>query len=250
MTENTVEFDGQQLTRGDLLYEGKAKQVFATNDPSIIWLHYMDQVTALNGKVKEEYSGKGELNSSISNLLFTYLSDQGLQHHWLGSISATDELVKKVDIIPLEVVTRNYTAGHFVSRFGVEPMQQLSPRVQELYYKSDELDDPFMNDSQAVSLLFASEADLKTVYGLADQVNELLVALFNKIDITLIDYKLEFGRLADGQIILADELSPDNMRLVDQKTGKSLDKDVFRQKQGDLRVGYQDVLQRLQDALK
>ncbi|CAK1240432.1 phosphoribosylaminoimidazolesuccinocarboxamide synthase [Fructobacillus evanidus] len=250
MTENTVEFNGQQLTRGDLLYEGKAKQVFATNDPAIIWMHYMDQVTALNGKVKEEYSGKGELNSSISNLLFTYLSDQGLQHHWLGSISATDELVKKVDIIPLEVVTRNYTAGHFVSRFGVEPMQKLSPRVQELYYKSDELDDPFMNDSQAVSLKFASEADLKTVYGLADQVNELLVALFNKIDITLIDYKLEFGRLADGQIILADELSPDNMRLVDQKTGKSLDKDVFRQKQGDLRVGYQDVLQRLQDALK
>lgn len=250
MIENTVEFDGQQLTRGDLLYEGKAKQVFATNDPAIIWMHYMDQVTALNGKVKEEYSGKGKLNSNISNLLFTYLSNQGLQHHWLGSISATDELVKKVDIIPLEVVTRNYTAGHFVSRFGVEPMQKLSPRVQELYYKSDELDDPFMNDSQAVSLRFASEADLKTVYGLADRVNELLVALFNKVDITLLDYKLEFGRLADGQIILADELSPDNMRLVDQKTGKSLDKDVFRQKQGDLRVGYQDVLARLQGALK
>ncbi|GAP03272.1 phosphoribosylaminoimidazole-succinocarboxamide synthase [Fructobacillus pseudoficulneus] len=250
MTDNAVEFNGQTITKGDLLYEGKAKQVFATSDPAILWMHYMDQVTALNGKVKEEYAGKGQLNSNISNRLFTYLASKGVTHHWLGSVSATDELVKKVDIIPLEVVTRNYTAGHFVSRFGVEPMQKLTPRVQELYYKSDELDDPFMNQSQAISLGFASEADLKTIFALADEVNELLVALFEQIDITLIDYKLEFGRLADGQIILADELSPDNMRLVDQKTGKSLDKDVFRQKQGDLRVGYQDVLERLEDVLK
>ncbi|GAO99493.1 phosphoribosylaminoimidazolesuccinocarboxamide synthase [Fructobacillus ficulneus] len=250
MTEESVEFAGQTITRAELIYEGKAKQVFATNDPTIIWMHYMDQVTALNGKVKEEYAGKGALNSRISNLLFTYLADQGINHHWLGSVSETDELVKKVAIIPLEVVTRNYTAGHFVSRFGVKAHEKLEPRVQELYYKSDELDDPFMNDSQAISLGFASRQDLSTVYALADQVNELLVAIFNKINITLVDYKLEFGRLADGQIILADELSPDNMRLLDKETGKSLDKDVFRQKQGDLRLGYQDVLNRLEESLK
>ncbi|WEV53939.1 phosphoribosylaminoimidazolesuccinocarboxamide synthase [Leuconostocaceae bacterium ESL0723] len=250
MSDNQVVYNGETITRGPLAYEGKAKQVFETNDPDILWLHYMDQVTALNGKVKEDFAGKGHFNNIISDLIFAYLSQQGIAHHWLTEISETDQLVRRVEIIPLEVVTRNYSAGHFVSRFDVKPMMQLSPRVQELYYKSDPLDDPFMNNSQALSLKIAGQAELDQIFAMADQVNNALVKLFDEVKITLVDFKLEFGRLKDGQIILADEISPDTMRLVDQATGKSLDKDVFRKKEGDLRVGYEDVLNRLREHVK
>ena len=144
----SIDYQGQTIEKQALRYQGKAKQVFQTNDPDILWVHYMDQATALNGKVKEMITGKGELNSAISHLLFDYLTQNGIENHYLTAVSKTDELVTTLDILPIEVVTRNYASGHFVSKFDVTPMQQLTPTVQEFYYKSDALDDPFINDSQ------------------------------------------------------------------------------------------------------
>lgn len=249
MSSEKFELDGQFIEKKALKYEGKAKQVFATNNADVLWVHYMDQVTALNGKLKEDFPEKGHFNNLISNLLFDYLTQSGIANHWLANISETDQLVKRVDIIPIEVVTRNYASGHFVSRFDVKPMMPLTPTVQEFYYKSDALDDPFMNDSQILALRLATKEELTDLRIYARQVNEKLVALFKNIGITLVDFKLEFGRTADHQILLADEISPDTMRLVDQSTGESLDKDVFRKHQGDLRVGYQEVLNRLEQFL-
>ncbi|MGX7052102.1 phosphoribosylaminoimidazolesuccinocarboxamide synthase [Leuconostoc palmae] len=243
---DSVEFNDKTVSKSTLKYTGKAKQVFLTDNPDILWVHYLDQATALNGKVKENIAGKGKLNSEISHLLFNYLTKHNVENHYLRSISQTDELVTALDILPIEVVTRNYASGHFVSKFGVEPMKKLAPIVQEFYYKSDELDDPFMNDLQIVALAFATENDLNQLREQSKIINQLLTALFSKAGIQLVDFKLEFGRTTQGNIILADELSPDNMRLVDMKTGKSLDKDVFRQHTGDVTVGYHEVLTRLQ----
>lgn len=153
-------------------------------------------------------------------------------------------------MLPLEVVIRNYVSGHFVSRFGVENMQVLEPNVLEFYFKSDALDDPFMNESQILSLRLADTETLVQIQTVAHQINQHLQDQFDEIDITLVDFKLEFGRTDAGQVILGDELSPDNMRLVDQSTGGSLDKDIFRQNSGDLTIGYAQVLQRLQAKLE
>lgn len=245
----SVEFENREITQATLKYTGKAKQVYTTNDPEILWVHYLDQATALNGKVKETITGKGELNSAISQLLFDYLTRHGIDNHYLKSISATDELVTALAILPIEVVTRNYASGHFVSKFAATPMQALTPVVQEFYFKSDALDDPFMNDSQILALGHATAAELAQLRQKSQDVNQLLSVLFEQVGIRLVDFKLEFGRTAAGKIILADELSPDNMRLVDIATGKSLDKDVFRQHTGDVTVGYHDVLTRLQEAI-
>ncbi|GMA69195.1 phosphoribosylaminoimidazole-succinocarboxamide synthase [Leuconostoc litchii] len=247
---STVEYDNQVVTRGDLKYQGKAKQVYLTNNSEILWVHYMDQATALNGKVHEDIPEKGRLNSAISHILFQYLTRHGIENHYLTAISETDELDLALDIIPIEVVTRNYASGHFVSKFDATSMQKLNPIVQEFYYKSDALDDPFMNDSQILALGYATEIELEKLRNYAQKVNQLLKSLFDEIKINLIDFKLEFGKNALGELILADELSPDNMRLVDQKTGKSLDKDVFRQHSGDVTIGYRDVLSRLENLEK
>lgn len=245
----SVEFENRDITQATLKYTGKAKEVYTTNDPEILWVHYLDQATALNGKVKETIAGKGELNSAISHLLFDYLTRHGIENHYLQSISSTDELVTALDILPIEVVTRNYASGHFVSKFDATPMQALTPVVQEFYFKSDALDDPFMNDSQILALGHATATELAQLRQQSQDVNRLLSVLFEQVGIRLVDFKLEFGRTATGKIILADELSPDNMRLVDIATGKSLDKDVFRQHTGDVTVGYHDVLTRLQQAI-
>ncbi|CAK8053899.1 phosphoribosylaminoimidazolesuccinocarboxamide synthase [Eupransor demetentiae] len=240
-------YKDEEIQQEDLLYTGKAKQLFSTSNPDIYWLHYLDSATALNGKVKEEYAGKGELNAQITRLLFQALDQAGITHHLLKTVSPRDQLVERVEIIPLEVVTRNVAAGHLVSRFGLKGGEVLTPPIREIYYKSDPLDDPFMNDSQAISLKIASQEELETLYQMADQVNDCLKAVFDEIGITLVDFKLEFGRRSrDGKLILADELSPDNMRLVDHTSGQSLDKDVFRQHKGDLRAGYREILNRLE----
>lgn len=164
----------------------------------------------------------------------------------MSFISETDELVEKLDIIPVEVVVRNFASGHFVSRFGVASMTELTPIVQEFYYKSDALDDPFINDSQLIALHYATAEEIKSLRLKSAEINDILRRRFAEINIELIDFKLEFGRRADGNMILADELSPDNMRLVDKTSGQSLDKDIFRQHKGDLTVGYREVLQRLE----
>lgn len=243
---NVTDYNNQTITRGDLKYQGKAKSVYWTNQADILWLHDTNQATALNGKVHENISDKGRLNSAISYLLFKHLQQHGVITHYLKHISETDELVEKLDIIPVEVVVRNFASGHFVSRFGVASMTALTPIVQEFYFKSDALDDPFINDSQLIALHNATAEEIKSLRLKSAKINDILRRRFAEINIELIDFKLEFGRRTDGDMILADELSPDNMRLVDKTSGQSLDKDIFRQNKGDLTVGYREVLKRLE----
>lgn len=237
------------MEKTTLLYTGKAKNVYLTTDPEVLWVEYTNQATALNGKRKAQIANKGALNSAISDLLFKYLTRQKLENHYIGQITPTVQLVKRVQILPIEVVIRNYAAGHFVTKYNAPAMQKLVPSVHEFYFKDDALDDPFMNDEQIQALSIATAAELQTMRAIADQVNQLLTQVFANVGIKLIDFKLEFGYTGDHKLILADELSPDNMRLIDIKTGDSLDKDVFRQKLGDVTVGYQIVLERLQQLL-
>lgn len=233
------------VEKTDLIYQGKAKAVYATTDPDVLWVTYMDQATALNGKRKEQIAGKGRLNLQISTLLFKEITAAGVPTHFISDPDADSMLCKKADMLPLEAVLRNYASGHFVTKFHVEQMTAFTPAIHEYYYKSDALDDPFINDDQIIGLKIADAATLKAVRDLTDRVNDWLTARFAKCGIRLVDFKLEFGFLPDGQLILADELSPDNFRLVDAETGDSLDKDVFRKHEGDLTAVYAEVLQRL-----
>ncbi|KRL78784.1 phosphoribosylaminoimidazolesuccinocarboxamide synthase [Ligilactobacillus equi] len=233
-----------------LLYTGKAKQMWSTDNPQILRVVYLNQATALNGKKKDKIEGKAVLNNAISTLIFQYLNQVGIPTHYLEQISPTEELVKKVEIIPLEMVTRNIAAGHFASRYGVKEGRAFDQPVEEMYYKSDKLDDPFMNASQAKALGLVTQEELDVMWNLSRQVNFILKRLFAKAKLTLVDFKLEFGRLADGQIVLADEFSPDNCRLWDMETANHMDKDVYRRDLGDLVSVYQEVYRRLQTVLE
>ncbi|MBS0950147.1 phosphoribosylaminoimidazolesuccinocarboxamide synthase [Weissella minor] len=237
------------IEQGEVITTGKAKRLYATNDPELLWVQHLNQATALNGKRKAEIPEKAAYTNQISQLLFEFLNQAGIETHFVQRLSKTESLVQRLEMLPLEVVIRNYASGHFVSRFGIENMQVLEPNVLEFYFKSDALDDPFMNESQILALRLADTETLVQIQTVAHQINQHLKGLFDEIDITLVDFKLEFGRTDAGQVILGDELSPDNMRLVDQSTGASLDKDIFRQNSGDLTIGYAQVLQRLQAKL-
>ena len=232
-----------------LLYTGKAKQMWQTDDPEVLRVVYMDQATALNGKRKDHFSGKGKAANAISTMVFQYLIDHGIETHFIKRLSDTEELVKKCDMVPLEFVTRNVVAGHFASRYGLEEGAVLPEPVEETFFKSDELDDPFINESAAVALKIASHDELAKMWGICRQVDGLLTPLFKKAGMQLVDFKLEFGRLANGDIVLADEFSPDNCRLWDLKTDEHLDKDVYRRKLADLTQTYDEVLARLQKAI-
>ena len=232
-----------------LLYTGKAKQMWQTDDPDVLRVVYMDQATALNGKKKDHFAGKGAAAKAISDLVFNYLINHKIPTHFIKQVSPTEDLVKKCQMFPLEFVTRNVIAGHFASRYGLEEGKTLDEPVEETFYKSDQLDDPFINESATIALGIASHADLAQMWGLCREVNGLLKPLFEKAGMRLIDFKLEFGRLSDGQIVLADEFSPDNCRLWDLKTDQHLDKDVYRRKLADLTQTYDEVLDRLQGVL-
>lgn len=232
-----------------LITTGKAKYLYETDDPTLVWLHNLDQATALNGKKKEAIENKAFYTNAISGALFQYLTRQGIDNHFVASLSDTDALVKKLTMAKVEVVTRNFASGSFVTKYGVANMTPLTPTVQEFYYKSDALDDPVLNDSQILALGLASQSDLDTFRAQALAVNQALQTLFDKIGITLVDFKVEFGYTADGTVLLADELSPDNMRLVDKNTHASLDKDVFRKGTGDITAVYDVVLSRLRAEL-
>ena len=238
------------MKKTTLLYTGKAKQMYATDDPEILWVDYMDQATALNGKKKVQIQGKGELNRQISTLLFEELTQAGLPTHYVQTIGDTTMLVKKCTMIPLEAVVRNFASGSFERKFQVAHLRPLTPAVHEFFYKSDALDDPFINDEQAIALGYADQATIAGIHALSDRVNTYLKQRFAALGIDLVDFKLEFGRLADGTLVLADELSPDNMRLVDQASGASLDKDVFRKDLAPLTTVYADVLARLQEGVQ
>ncbi|MGQ7563810.1 phosphoribosylaminoimidazolesuccinocarboxamide synthase [Streptococcus suis] len=230
----------------DLIYSGKAKDIYATTDDQQIVAVYKDQATAFNGGKKEEVVGKGRLNNLISSLIFEKMEAAGIVTHFIKRLSDTEQLNKKVDIIPLEVVLRNITAGSFSKRFGVEEGLELATPIVEFYYKNDDLDDPFINDEHVAFLDLASAEDLAYIKEETRKINDFLKDLFAQIGLRLIDFKLEFGYDKDGHILLADEFSPDNCRLWDAE-GNHLDKDVFRRNLGSLTDVYELVLTKLQE---
>lgn len=233
------------MEKAELLYEGKAKKMFATEDKQVIWVEYLDQATALNGVMKDQIQGKGELNNQITSRIFQYLTKKGIDNHFIGVLSKTEQLVKKVEVIPLEVVVRNFAAGSFSKRLAVPEGTLLPEPIIEFYYKDDSLDDPFINEAHIAFLELATPAEIQEIKLIALQVNEALQELFAGIGLQLIDFKLEFGRLADGKILLADEISPDTCRLWDSDSHEHMDKDVYRRKIGNLVPVYQEVLTRL-----
>ena len=229
----------------ELIYTGKAKDIYTTEDENEIVSVYKDQATMLNGARKETIKGKGVLNNQISSLIFEKLNAAGVATHFVKQLSETEQLNKKVKIIPLEVVLRNYTAGSFAKRFGLEEGIKFETPIVEFYYKSDELDDPFINDEHVKFLDIADDQQIAFLKEETRRINGLLSDWFSQIGLKLIDFKLEFGFDKDGKIILADEFSPDNCRLWD-KEGHHMDKDVFRRGLGELTDVYQVVWEKLQ----
>ena len=228
-----------------LLYEGKAKNLYQTDDEAVVLAAYKDQATALNGKKKDQIAGKGELNNQITSLIFRELNRRGVHTHFIEQVSTTEQLNTKVDIIPLEVVVRNYTAGSFSKRFGIEEGIKMPAPMVEFYYKNDDLDDPFINDAHVKFLDIATDEEIAFLKQAALKTDAILTEIFARIGLKLIDFKLEYGRLPDGTIILADEISPDTSRLWDADNNH-VDKDVYRRDLGDLIPVYQKVLAGLQ----
>ncbi|MGN8646703.1 phosphoribosylaminoimidazolesuccinocarboxamide synthase [Gracilibacillus sp. HCP3S3_G5_1] len=230
-----------------LLYEGKAKQVFTVVDnPNLLVLSYKNDATAFNGEKKAQFQGKGRYNNLISAKVFEYLHDHGIHSHFKEALNETEQLVEKTTIIPLEVVIRNVAAGSIVRRTGIEEKTIFHPPLVELFYKKDELGDPLINDDHALLLTDVTEADLEQIKEMALQVNQQLQAFFKEIHLQLVDFKLEFGRNMNGEIVLSDEVSPDTCRLWDIATGEKMDKDVFREDLGDLVTVYDNILSRLE----
>ena len=227
------------------LYEGKAKKVYATDDENLYIVSYKDDATAFNGQKKGTITGKGVINNQMSNLLMQLLEKQGVPTHFVRELSQRDTLVKKVSIVPLEVIIRNVSAGSFAQRYGVEEGIIFDAPTIEFSYKNDELGDPLMNAYHALALKLATQEEIDTIKRLAFQVNDTLKAYFLTIGIRLVDFKLEFGRLADGTIVLADEISPDTCRLWDAKTNEKLDKGRFRRDLGGVEDAYNEVMRRI-----
>jgi phosphoribosylaminoimidazole-succinocarboxamide synthase len=233
------------MEKKELLYEGKAKRVFRTNDENTVWLEYKDSATAFNGEKKAEIAGKGRLNNEITSLLFSKLAENGIQSHFIRKISETEQLVQKVKIIPLEVIVRNVAAGSFSKRLGVEEGKRLKRTLIEFCLKDDGLGDPLITDDHIDILGIATGSEVASLKDRALEVNEVLTALFEEIGVQLIDFKLEFGKDEGGNILLADEVSPDTCRLWDLGTNEKLDKDVFRRNLGNLTDAYETILERL-----
>lgn len=227
------------------MYEGKAKQVFATNDPGVVMVHYKDDATAGDGEKKGTIRDKGIVNNKLSNALMQKLEKEGIPTHYVQEINDRDTFVKKVDIVPLEVIIRNVAAGHFTLRMGVPEGTAFKRPILEFSYKNDDLHDPFINNYYALALDLATEEEIETITNYSFKINEILKKILLDANIRLVDFKLEFGRLADGTIILADEISPDTCRFWDATTGAHLDKDLFRRDMGGEADAYQEVMKRL-----
>ena len=228
-----------------LLYEGKAKKIFSTENENEFVVYYKDDATAFNGEKKAEISSKGILNNKISTIMFEELAKEGIESHFIKSLSDREMLVKKVEILPLEVIVRNITAGSFCKRYGVEEGIVLDTPTFEMSYKNDEFGDPLLNDDHAVALKLATKEELAFLRTQTLKINEIMKKFFLKMDLKLVDFKLEFGKDTEGNIILADEISPDTCRLWDVNTNEKLDKDRFRRDLGDLVQGYEEVLSRM-----
>ncbi len=227
------------------LYEGKAKKVFATNDPQYVIVSYKDDATAFNGEKKGTIVGKGAINNQMSNMLMQMLEKHGVPTHFVEQLSERETVVKKVTIVPLEVIVRNISAGSFAKRYGVKEGIVFDQPTFEFSYKNDDLGDPLLNTSHALALKLATAEEIDTIRTMALKVNDLLKDYFAKLNVTLVDFKLEFGRLADGTIVLADEISPDTCRFWDSTTGEKLDKDRFRRDMGGVEEAYQEMMRRL-----
>ncbi|CRK82425.1 phosphoribosylaminoimidazolesuccinocarboxamide synthase [Neobacillus massiliamazoniensis] len=227
------------------LYEGKAKRIYRTDDEHVVLVEYKDSATAFNGEKKAEITGKGRLNNEITSLLFLMLKEKGIESHFIKRISETEQLVKKVKIIPLEVVVRNVTAGTLAKRLGIEEGRELSTPIVEFYFKNDELGDPLFTVDHILEMKLASSEELNTLRQKGLEINQVLTSYFSELGIRLIDFKLEFGKDETGAILLADEISPDTCRLWDSVTNEKLDKDIFRRDLGSLTEGYETILKRL-----
>jgi phosphoribosylaminoimidazole-succinocarboxamide synthase len=227
------------------VYEGKAKKVFKTDDPELFIVDYKDDATALNGKKRGTIVGKGVINNKMTNILMQKMEAAGIPTHFVQELSDRETLVKKVSIVPLEVIVRNISAGHFASRYGVEEGIVFETPTIEFSYKCDALDDPLLNESHALALKLATRAEIDTIKKYSFGVNDVLKAFWADCGVTLVDFKLEFGRLADGTIVLADEISPDTCRLWDSKTHEKLDKDRFRRDMGGVEDAYAEIMRRL-----
>ena len=233
------------MEKKEQLYEGKAKKVFATDDANLVIVDYKDDATAFNGEKKGTITGKGVINNVMSNHMFQLLEQQGVPTHFVEQLSERETLVKKVSIVPLEVIIRNISAGSFAKRFGVEEGIVFDEPTIEFSYKNDELGDPLMNAYHAIALKAATREEIETIKAMAFKVNEVMKQYFDTLNVILVDFKLEFGKTADGKIILADEISPDTCRLWDKTTKEKLDKDRFRRDMGGVEEAYQEIMKRV-----
>ena len=233
------------MEKKEQLYEGKAKKVFATDDPNLVIVDYKDDATAFNGLKKGSIAGKGVINNVMSNHMFQLLEKQGVPTHFVEQLSERETLVKKVSIVPREVIIRNISAGSFAKRFGVEEGIVFDEPTIEFSYKNDDLGDPLMNAYHAVALKAATREEIETIKSMAFKVNEVMKQYFDSLNVILVDFKLEFGKTADGKIVLADEISPDTCRLWDKTTKEKLDKDRFRRDLGGVEEAYQEIMKRV-----
>ncbi len=227
------------------LYEGKAKKVFATEDEAYVIVSYKDDATAFDGTKKGTIAGKGVVNNLMSNHIMQLLEKDGIPTHFVKELSDTETVVKKVSIVPLEVIIRNISAGSFAKRYGVEEGIVFDAPTIEFSYKNDDLHDPLINDYHALALKLATKDEIETIKNYAFKINSIMKDYFLKINVTLVDFKLEFGKLADGTIVLADEISPDTCRFWDVNTGEKLDKDRFRRDLGNVEGAYQEMMKRV-----
>ena len=227
------------------LYEGKAKKVYATEDPAVVIVSYKDDATALDGLKKGTIAGKGVVNNRMTNFLMQLLEKNGGPTHFVEELNDRETAVKKVSIVPLEVIIRNVSAGHFAQRYGVEEGIVFDEPTIEFSYKNDDLHDPLLNAYHAIALKIATREEIETIKTMAFRVNEVLTEYFRTLGVRLVDFKLEFGRLADGTLVLADEISPDTCRFWDLKTNEKLDKDRFRRDMGGVEDAYREMMHRV-----
>lgn len=235
----------ENLVKAEQLYEGKAKKVYATNNPDLVIVDYKDDATAFNGEKKGTISGKGVINNRMTNFMFKLLEKEGVPTHLVEEISDRETIVKKVEIVPLEVIVRNVAAGSFSKKLGIEEGTPLKTPTLEFSYKNDDLGDPFINDYYALGLGLATQEEIDTITKYAFTVNDFMVKFFKEKNVDLIDFKIEFGKTSDGTIILADEISPDTCRFWDSTTHEKLDKDRFRRDMGGVEEAYQEMMKRL-----
>ena len=233
------------MQKREQLYEGKAKRVYATDDPNVVIVSYKDDATAFDGLKKGIIEGKGAVNNRMTNYFMKKLAERGIPTHYVQELNDRETAVKKVRIVPLEVIVRNLSAGHFASRYGVAEGLVFDAPIVEFSYKNDDLHDPLLNDDHAVALKLATREEIAKIRTYALHVNEVLKALLSDAGVTLVDFKLEFGKTADGTLVLADEISPDTCRFWDSKTGEKLDKDRFRRDLGGVEDAYLEMQRRI-----